>query len=172
MDLQSASGEIDMSRRLWVVGAGAAFALGGSVVTASTVQEDWRASPDPLRNLLTQHDGPMDLAVAGDPEKCIRAGDTSGIVLNDRQVIYHRRGQIYVNTLARPCTVLGPQRLGKPVHIVSPLEIGNDGAICSGDGIRIADRLGPGPGLCELGDFVPVEVIGAAGTSAASARER
>lgn len=134
---------------------------------------DTRARPQvSLLKLLKQYDGPVDLKVMGAPVKCIGTQGTDGIILNENEALYQHLGQIYHNTLERRCAGLRSVD-GSTIRIPGPSQqiypAGNS-TICSGHSASINDGFGTGPGVCVLGDFVPVTVIGAADASAATTR--
>lgn len=156
-----------MSRGVSLGGAVALFALAAGVVTANAAQREWQASPTPLTTLLMQYDAPVDFAATGTPRKCLQTSNATYLVLDERRVLFERQGQIFVNDLARRCPGLRREREDGVPGIGAASAM-----ICSGDQMRLNYDRGSGLALCQLGNFVPVEVIGPADTSAASKDRR
>lgn len=135
-------------------------------------QSSQRETTIPLADLLKQYDGPIDLAVTGSSQKCIRAREVSGLVLNNREVLYKQEGRLFLNTVSPGCPGFGPGRDGSSVVIPGPSQItfpAGSSTICSGHSVSIDDGYGTGAARCVLGDFVPVEIIGPAEQGAAPA---
>ena len=160
-----------MFRKTWMA-TGLALGLGvAALATANDGQGTWEPQDSKagrevsLLKLLKQYGGPVDLSVTGARRNCISAVNATGFALNDREIIYQQNGQIYRNALERPCPGFRPGKDGSQVVIPSPSQItypAGNSSICSGDAVRINDGFGTGPARCVLGDFVLVEVIGAA----------
>ena len=134
-------------------------------------QYSQRGATIPLAELLKQYDGPIDLAVTGSSQKCIRASEVSGLVLNDREILYQQQGRLFLNTVSRGCPGFGPGRKESWVVVPSPSQVtfpAGNSEICSGQSVRVDDGYGTGSARCVLGDFVPVDIVGPTGRGSTS----
>jgi hypothetical protein len=127
--------------------------LVGPLLLTGCMANDAESTPAPISDksakvLAKELEG----KIAGKPVSCIsNTGNTSNIVrISDDMVLYRVSGRlVYQNRLRGSCPGLARDR-----DVIVTEQFGSQQ--CSGDLLRLVDRVGglPGP-VCVLGEFVP-----------------